>query len=769
MRARPEGAALPRLRVAWGRIVGRGSGAEPQVRDYDLSDALHQADGLRDALRFAEAARAYGEILARAPGRADIRVQFGNMLKDSGHPRAAVEAYMLALAAKPVDPDIHLQLGHALKALGRRAAAVGAYRNAARLGMGGEADCELAALGEVAEQNRLFAARPWEDAMRQIADRREAVDGLCGKLDRISDSLPTLASLFAVPIEAYDRYRAVLAIPHAPSSSAKQVTVLCHDDEVSPDLLAFQIASVRKQTHGAWRLLVLGREAGASRAEVERQRLEDERIAWTAVEGPFAAAELRVACLQEGPVLLLARGALLDPNALGWFALAFDLAEAEAFVCDEEVVVDMDGLPVHRAPTLRQNVDPDTLAECNLFGETIVVTAKTLRARREVVLTTSIAAARSSLLLDLAEDAAVGHIPFPLVYTADEGRRDDAAHAEAVVARQTRIGALPTGPPVLPAAARIVVVMPTRDNARDVETMVASLRATAEEVSRLEIVIIDNGGTDLGDRAILDRLAVRGEIRKIAVDEPFNWSRLNNLGVAESDAPLLVFANDDMCMLTRGWDTLLRSLLAKAEIGAVGAKLLYPDGSLQHAGILFGWTPTPTHHDGLYRPGDDLGPAGRWGVTRAVSAVTGAFLATRRDAFAAVGGFDKLSLPVGYSDVDYALRLRAAGHRILWTPHIVLHHCESKTRGLDRLEASKVVRAQAEERTMLLRWPGIFKQDPGVHPAWRPETLPFRLLDPWSTVRAAAHIERTGRRRPWLVSAPEQRRESGATRPLDHH
>ena len=156
-------------------------------------------------------------------------------------------------------------------------------------------------------------------------------------------------------------------------------------------------------------------------------------------------------------------------------------------------------------------------------------------------------------------------------------------------------------------------------------------------------------------------------------------------------------------------------------------------------------------------------------MTRAVSAVTGAFLATRRDAFVAVGGFDEVTLTIGYGDIDYALKLRSAGHRILWTPHIALHHHESKTRGLDRLDPSKAARAEAEDRAMLLRWPGVFAHDPGVHPAWRPETLPFRLLDPWSASRAAAHIERAGRRRPWLVPAPTgSGHDAAMPRPTGH-
>ena len=179
-----------------------------------------------------------------------------------------------------------------------------------------------------------------------------------------------------------------------------------------------------------------------------------------------------------------------------------------------------------------------------------MVAADALRARLTAVLTTSVAAARSSLLLDLARDAAVGHIPFPLVRTLIEPGTGPAASASAAAHRAGGDPIRPM-PPSLPADARIAVVVPSRDNARDVEILAASLRATAEHAERLDILVLDNGGTDPGNRVLLDRLAARGQIRRIVIDEPFNWSRLNNLGAALSDAPLLVFANDDMRMLTR--------------------------------------------------------------------------------------------------------------------------------------------------------------------------------------------------------------------------
>jgi GT2 family glycosyltransferase len=105
----------------------------------------------------------------------------------------------------------------------------------------------------------------------------------------------------------------------------------------------------------------------------------------------------------------------------------------------------------------------------------------------------------------------------------------------------------------------------------------------------------------------------------VVVDEPFSWSRLNNRAVAVVDRPLLVFCNDDIVMLSEGWDELLRGLLDRPEIGAVGARLLYPDDTVQHAGMLFGWRGA-TIHDGLYESRWEPGPVGRWQVTRTVGA-----------------------------------------------------------------------------------------------------------------------------------------------------
>jgi GT2 family glycosyltransferase len=225
------------------------------------------------------------------------------------------------------------------------------------------------------------------------------------------------------------------------------------------------------------------------------------------------------------------------------------------------------------------------------------------------------------------------------------------------------------------------------------------------------------------------------------------------------NSPLLVFANDDMVMLSEKWDERVRGLLERLEIGAVGARLLYPDDTMQHAGVLFGWKGSVIH-DGLYQSCREPGPASRWQVSRAVGAVTGAFLATRRDLFLAHNGFDELNLAISYSDIDYALKLRASGFKILWTPEITLYHHESKTRGLDSLDPEKSARDAAERAVMEARWGAAILADPSVNPVWHMAASPFSLLSAPSQFRIWAHVRRCAAANPWLPevnsAAPER-------------
>ncbi|HLY79855.1 MAG TPA: glycosyltransferase, partial [Caulobacteraceae bacterium] len=306
------------------------------------------------------------------------------------------------------------------------------------------------------------------------------------------------------------------------------------------------------------------------------------------------------------------------------------------------------------------------------------------------------------------------------------------------------------------AAASIQVVVPTRDNGLDVLQFVTSLVALAQAASRLRITVVDNGTTDTASLEALAKLSAQ-PADVVRCDEPFNWSRLSNLGAARGGAEILVFANDDMVMLTPGWDVTLAALLQRPEVGVVGAKLLYPDGAIQHAGILLGWNGRAIH-DGLYEEAAAPGPGGRWQLRRRVAAVTGAFLAIRRSVFDEVGGFDEQRLAIGYSDLDLAFKVRERGLAVLYAPEIALTHYESKSRGMTHLREASRALDDAELRLMRERWPGELDADVSVHPAWHAATLPFRLLSAPTLERAVQHLRATASVDPWRPRRPSEPR-----------
>lgn len=270
---------------------------------------------------------------------------------------------------------------------------------------------------------------------------------------------------------------------------------------------------------------------------------------------------------------------------------------------------------------------------------------------------------------------------------------------------------------------RILLVIPTRDAVDDLVMMVRSLVKTASQPKALDIVIIDNGSR----QSILPEVfgdACGVGVSVVRIDEAFNWSRLNNQACAGCEQPILVFANNDMEMLTAGWDDHLRSFLSMEEVGVVGARLLYPNGLLQHGGIVMGGLNGEPLHDGWRARGDDAGPLGRWMRRRPATAVTGGFMAVRRLLFEAAGGFDEVDLPISCSDVDLCLKARAQGWTVLYAPEIELTHHESLTRGHAHDSAQKR-RAEAEMRVLLERWGDGASYDPTRNPQW--ETRGVRL------------------------------------------
>lgn len=756
----------------------RALGALPGASSVDTvagEEHIRRGDRLRDARCYAEAAEAYGSALTLAPTRGDIRIQLGNMLKDAGRLAQAESAYRYALARSPEDAEIHLQLGHVMKLQGRRSEALVSYRRA------------------IEEQPSLEAA--WSELFEAPAplggvEALLAMTGeVLGAVARLTRALPDLYAQAAFPLVSYDRFRTLFDVPAPPpADDDRSFGIVMTVTGMALERLYAQLASVSAQTYGNWQLAVVGTDA-AQRRVVERVAISDPRIGWIEAatdEAPGVAERRTALALPSDWIVLPAMGALFHRHALAWFAAIVGCGAAKAFVTDEEQATEDGGTPRRSAPQLRQAVDYDTLLEANPFGETVVVERAAYAAIAGDLVTGSLSAARSSLLLTLAYRGTVGHIPLPLV-AGDAGERIDtdspadaspagagqdwpgpagscAAHMAAVRAHLATAdlgGRVMVGSPADAASTlsiswqprdpyqTIEVIIPTRDNVRDIRAFVDTLRDRAAVPQALRVLIVDNGSLQGETSRVLAELKAQDWVRVVTIDEPFNWSRLNNRAVMLTEAELLVFANDDMLMLSDGWDRQLRGLLERREIGAVGARLLYPDDSVQHAGILFDWQGLAIH-DGRYEPVWRPGPCRRWHVSRTVGAVTGAFLAVRREVFAASGGFDEIGLPVGHNDIDFALKLRARGLKILWTPSITLRHYESKTRGLEHLDPEKRARDAAERKVIEQRWGAAMDVDPSINPHWHTAPPSFDLILAPPSSRLWRHIKLCASANPWL-------------------
>jgi GT2 family glycosyltransferase len=225
-----------------------------------------------------------------------------------------------------------------------------------------------------------------------------------------------------------------------------------------------------------------------------------------------------------------------------------------------------------------------------------------------------------------------------------------------------------------------------------------------------------------GDDGTADR-----QILRIREPGPFNFAALCNAGARAAAADVLVFLNDDVRPLHSEWLHELVSLAIQPGIGPVGARLWYPDGRLQHAGIVLG-IGGAAGHAYKYRARSQPAPLGRTALPHTVSAVTGACLAIRRDTYVSHGGFDE-RFPVAFNDVDLCLRLSRAGLPSVWTPYANLEHDESATRGTD-LRGPARRRYLADRRRLTDRWGAALRADPWYNPNLSLEDESFRLAWP---------------------------------------
>jgi GT2 family glycosyltransferase len=290
-------------------------------------------------------------------------------------------------------------------------------------------------------------------------------------------------------------------------------------------------------------------------------------------------------------------------------------------------------------------------------------------------------------------------------------------------------------------APRVSVIVPTRDGAALLERCLDGL-LTRTDYPDIEVLVIDNGSKDIEALELLQRVQHDSRVKVLSRPGPFNWSALNNDGAAAASGEILVLLNNDIEVIEPGWLAALAGHATRPDVGVVGARLLFPDGLLQHGGMLLG-PQTEAVHAMTYAADGQAGYLGQVTLPRDLSAVTGACLAIRRSVFDQVGGLETQSMRVTWSDVDLCLKVRRAGFRVLWLPDVVLTHREMATRGRDvtwELQA----RHEYERAALRRRWPVETDRDPFLNPNLEATVLslvlaqPPRRVPPWPSAEEDA-------------------------------
>jgi GT2 family glycosyltransferase len=360
-------------------------------------------------------------------------------------------------------------------------------------------------------------------------------------------------------------------------------------------------------------------------------------------------------------------------------------------------------------------------------------------------------------VIDATSPARIRHIPAVLYHwrqqtssfskakidtCVDAARRAVADHlartGEAATASIRPAPHIPTWTRIqyrLPDPAPLVsVIIPTRDQPDLLTACIDGLRRT--DYANMELIIADNDSADARTHALFRQLQADRSFstRILPCPGPFNFSAMNNAAAALANGELLALLNNDIDITQPDWLTEMASQALRPGIGAVGARLLFPDNTVQHAGVVLGVGsfdngPGVAGHYSLADSARSFGYFGANVLVHEVSAVTAACMVLRKSVWHSVNGFDAENLPVAFNDVDFCLRLRARGLRILYTPHAELLHHESASRG-DDLAPEHRARFHRECQYMRDRWGTTLDSDPFYNPNFSRLDGMFRLAGP---------------------------------------
>jgi GT2 family glycosyltransferase len=522
--------------------------------------------------------------------------------------------------------------------------------------------------------------------------------------------------------------------------------------------LRTMIESVIGQAYPRWELCIADDASTAAhiRPVLEEYQARDPRIkvAWRDTNGHISAASNTALALATGDfVALLDHDDVITPDALYWIVSDLNDHPDTALLYSDEDKIDFDGTRI--MPYFKCDWNYDLLLSHNLITHLGVYRTDIVR---------QIGGFREGFegaqdydlalrFIERIRPSQIRHIPRVLYHwrmllgstAVGAGEKDYAAGrarlaVEEHLARQKIAASVETIPELavqrvkydLPEPRPLVsIIIPTRNAQKLVRQCIESIRKKTT-YAPYEIILVDNGSDEKASIAYFRALRDEGAVRLLEDPLAFNFSRINNEAARQARGDYLVFLNNDIEVITPDWLSEMVSHAQRPEIGAVGARLWYPNDTIQHAGLVL--VAGLAGHAHLGRKRGDHGYFSRASLIQSLSAVTAACLCVRRKVFEEVGGFDE-TLAVAFNDVDLCLRIGAAGYRNLYTPYAELYHHESASRGYEDTP-EKMKRFQKEADILRARWMPVLMSDPYYNPnltlsgdpftlAWPPRVVPF--------------------------------------------
>jgi GT2 family glycosyltransferase len=538
--------------------------------------------------------------------------------------------------------------------------------------------------------------------------------------------------LYGIWVRRRTRDHATLEAERSRASDARRVLGLITYVAGADDWpTALTVASVMQQTYARWEWLLAASEAAGAPTDAVRAALRDSRVRMIHQSRSSTRAEAWNAAVDAAAaefVGLIDGGDALSPSALYEIADALERAPAADVIYSDEDVIDPDGRRRH--PRFKPAWSPELLLADNYIGRLCMI-------RRGLVTGADgfrngfDGAEEWDLLLRLSRRSSrIGRVPFCLYHRSRRATGERPAAARAVADHCRQIGTPAVCAPsshgfrvTWPVAPEhlVSIVVPSR-NAFDVIS--TCVRGLLEETPgpRRELIIVDNGSTDADVLSLYRSLERDGRASIVPFDRPFNFSAACNAGAAAARGDLLLFLNNDVEVVDPGWLEELARWALVPSIGVVGAKLLYPDRTIQHAGVAFGIG--LVGHLFARAPEGATGIFGSSETYRNCTAVTGACQMIRRSVFDELGGFDE-RFRLSFSDVVFCMEAGRRGYRVVYTPHARLVHHESRTRKReDSLEDLRRLLEYLRERR--------FYDDPFFHPELNPESPVPALRPPFA-------------------------------------